>query len=127
MDKETLTKCQSCLEDASFLLDPATELEFKHMFGGVCAYVEGRVFASLSNVGLALKLSQESQNELLKEPEAKYLQYEPGTPPSKQYVVVPPAMVDDPTGLSRWLGESIAFVKTLPSKKKKGRSPRKNV
>ena len=88
----------------------ALEMEFKPMFGGVCAYVESRVFASLSNVGLALKLSPAAQMELLKLGEAKRLQYETDSTPSKQYIVVPPEVWTDKRDLAVWLKQSVDFV-----------------
>ncbi len=91
------------------------ELEFKPMFGGVCAYVKSRVFASLSNVGLALKLSPTAQIELLKIEEAKRLQYESDSTPSKQYIVVPPEIWTDERDLAIWLKQSVDFVTAQPA------------
>src|SRR3954464_4745298 len=34
---------------------PELELAFRPMFGGIMAYAEGKAFASLSNVGMAIK------------------------------------------------------------------------
>ena len=93
----------------------ALELEFKPMFGGVCAYVESRVFASLSNVGLALKLSPAAQMELLKLEAAKRLQYETDSTPSKQYIVVPPEVWTDQRDLAVWLKQSVDFVTAQPT------------
>lgn len=97
----------------------ALELEFKPMFGGVCAYVKNRVFASLSNVGLALKLSPTAQTELLKLEEAKRLQYETDSTPSKQYIVVPPEVWTDERDLAVWLKQSVDFVIAQPAPKSK--------
>ena len=92
-------------------------LTFKPMFGGVCACVGGRVFASLSDIGMALKLPPEAQAALLAEPGAKRLQYEPDAPPSKQYVVVPLPMQADPAALAPWLARSVEYVLALPAPK----------
>lgn len=97
---------------------PPHLLIFKSMFGGICAYVDGRVFSSLSNMGLALKLKNEDQQALLKEDGAKYLQYDPSQPVSKQYVVVPDKIVCSPEMLSYWLQLSVEHVLTLPQKVK---------
>jgi TfoX/Sxy family transcriptional regulator of competence genes len=97
----------------------ALELEFKPMFGGACAYIESRIFASLSNVGLALKLSPPAQTELLKLEGAKRLQYETDSPPSKQYIVVPPEVWTDERDLAVWLKQSIDFVTAQPAPKSK--------
>jgi len=93
------------------------ELTFKPMFGGVCAYVSGRVFASLSDIGLARKLPPGAQADLLALDGAKRLQYEPDAPPSKQYVVVPPAMQEDPAALAAWVGRSVEYVLSQPAPK----------
>jgi hypothetical protein len=36
---------------------PDLELDFRPMFGGIFAYAAGKPFASVSNVGLALKMT----------------------------------------------------------------------
>ena len=92
---------------------PDLELTFRPMFGGIMGYVEGKVFASLSNVGLALKLAGADREALLAEPGAHPLQYEPDQPLSKSYVVVPETMLSDPDVLRRWIVRSAAG---LPSK-----------
>ena len=78
-------------------------LAFRPMFGGIMAYADGKVFASLSDVGLALKLSGDARAALLETPGARALQYEPDQPPSKSYVVVPDAMLESPGELTPWI------------------------
>jgi TfoX/Sxy family transcriptional regulator of competence genes len=100
---------QNRLSLAAETLSLDKDLTFKPMFGGIMAYTDGHVFASLSNIGLALKLSSDDQAALLQETEAKRLQYEPDSPPSKQYIVVPSAMLTDSAALSVWVRQSMAF------------------
>ncbi len=94
------------------------ELGFKSMFGGACAYVNGRVFASLSGVGLALKIDGTTAKEWL-ERGAKWLQYEGDAPISRSYLVVPDSILNDEEELSRWVELSTAFVLSLPAPKPK--------
>jgi TfoX/Sxy family transcriptional regulator of competence genes len=98
------------------------ELLFKPMFGGIGVYADGRMFCSLSNVGLALKFGEADREALLKLKGAKPLQYEPNSPPSKSYVLVPKAMLKDRKTLQAWIGKSAAFVKAVPAKKAKKRT-----
>lgn len=84
-------------------------ISFRPMFGGVMAYANGKPFASLSNVGLAIKLDPVYYDALLRERGARPLRYEPTSPPSRQYVLVPDAMLDDIARLSVWLAHSIRF------------------
>ena len=59
---------------------PDLPLTFRPMFGGILAYVDGKAFASLSNVGLALKLAGENHSDFLALPGAKPLRYDPDAP-----------------------------------------------
>ena len=119
---------QEQIDAAAAVALPDREITFRPMFGGVCAYVEGRVFASLSNVGLGLKLSPAAQTELLRVPDACRLRYEPDAPESKQYIVVPPAMQTDADALAPWVKRSIEFILTLPAPKaRKAKTPAKKV
>jgi TfoX/Sxy family transcriptional regulator of competence genes len=89
------------------------------MFGGIGVYAGGRMFCSLSDVGLALKLTAADHEELLKVRGAKSLQYEPSARPSKTYVVVPGSMLKDRKTLRVWLTRSAASARLAPSKKPK--------
>lgn len=107
------------LELAADDLPPDIGLRFRAMFGGLGAYARERMFASLSGVGLGLKLAPADQELLLREEGAKRLQYEAGGPVSKQYVVVPPALVAEPGLLAPWVRRSVEHVSTLPVPKGK--------
>ena len=125
MTEPTLDTLQNQLSLAAEAHALDRELTFKPLFGGVCAYVGGRVFASLSNIGLALKLPPEAQAELLTLDGAKRLQYEPDVPPSKQYIVVPPPMQADPAALALWLGRSVEYILAQPSPKPRASKPKR--
>jgi TfoX/Sxy family transcriptional regulator of competence genes len=87
---------------------PELELAFRPMFGGIMAYAEGKPFASLSNVGMALKAKGPLFAELLATPGAAPLRYEPNAPPSKSYVTVPEDMLDDRDALRDWIARAAA-------------------
>ena len=97
---------------------PDLELSFRPMFGGIMGYADAKVFASLSNVGLALKLTGADREALLIEPGARPLQYEPDQPPSKTYVVVPEAMLSDADALRRWIIRCAAALTSKPKRTK---------
>ncbi len=100
-------------------LPVARDWVFKPMFGGVSGYVEGRVFASLSNIGLALKLAPAIQEKLLGLEGAKRLRYEPDAPESKQYIVVPERICAAEKELAVWVEQSVDYVLSLPAPKPK--------
>ena len=96
---------------------PDIELSFRAMFGGIMAYAAGTPFASLSNVGLGLKLAPAGFERALALPGAVPLRYEPDAPPSKTYVVLPPAIVADDEALRGWIGTSVAALKPKAAKR----------
>ena len=119
MSKTELEAMREAVELAAEALPPDVELTFRSMFGGMGASAQGRMFASLSNVGLALKLPTAMQQELLQEPGAAYLQYEPDAPVSKSYVVVPAGFLKDVAQLAPWVEKSVRYALTLPAPVKK--------
>ncbi|MDG3441629.1 TfoX/Sxy family protein [Nitrospirillum amazonense] len=97
---------------------PDLELTYKPMFGGILAYAGGKPVASLSDVGLALKLSGADQTALLGLPGAKPLQYGPDQPVSKTYVVVPDGLLADAPTLRDWVHKAAAQAAKAPARKK---------
>lgn len=98
---------------------PDLELGFRPMFGGVFGYAAGQAFASLSNVGLALKMTGANHAAFSEVPDVKPLRYEPDDPPSKSYLLVPEAMLQDPDSLRLWIARSAAGLKQTTKKPRK--------
>ena len=90
---------------------------YRPMFGGIGVYADDRMCVSLSDIGLAVKLAGAAHAELLGLKGAKPLQYEPGQPVSKTYVVVPDAMLKDRKALGHWLAAAAAQAVAAPAKK----------
>ncbi|MCW3097351.1 MAG: TfoX N-terminal domain protein [Chthonomonadaceae bacterium] len=114
-----LEAMQEQMVNAIKTLPVARDWTFKPMFGGVSGYVEGRICASLSNIGLALKLSPDTQEQLLNLEGAKRLRYEPDAPESKQYIVVPERLCADAKELAVWVERSVDYVMSLPAPRPK--------
>jgi TfoX/Sxy family transcriptional regulator of competence genes len=111
-------RLQAIVETAA---PPDLELRFRPMFGGILAYADGAPFASLSNVGLALKFAGGAHAELLAIEGAHPLRYAADQPMSKTYIVVPEAMLGNADALRSWIARSLAEPK--PAAK---RAPRKS-
>jgi TfoX/Sxy family transcriptional regulator of competence genes len=107
---------QAVMEAASPL---ELELGFRPMFGGIFGYAAGQAFASLSNVGLALKMTGADHAALTEVPGVKPLRYEPDDPPSKSYLLLPDAMLSDPDSLRSWMARSAAGLKPKTKKPRK--------
>nr|WP_279379660.1 TfoX/Sxy family protein [Polymorphobacter fuscus] len=91
------------------------------MFGGIMGYAAGQAFASLSNVGLALKMTGADHAAMRAVPDVRPLRYEPDDPPSKSYLLVPDAMLSDRDSLRSWIARSAAGLKPTT------RTPRKKL
>jgi TfoX/Sxy family transcriptional regulator of competence genes len=100
---------------------PHVHWRFRPMFGGIGAYADDRMCVSLSDVGLAVKLTPAAQAELLKHKGARRLQYEPSQPPSKTYIVVPDAMLKDRKALGHWLALAAEAGRAPPKAAKRPR------
>lgn len=83
-------------------------IECKHFFGGAAAYANGKIFMSLTKVGLALKLPEKTRTALI-EGGGTPLKYFPKAPVKKQYVVVSDKQAKDELALAEWIEESISF------------------
>lgn len=76
------------------------ELSFRPMFGGIMGYARGRPFASLSSVGLAIKLTGADHAAALALPGACPLRYKPDSPHSRSCVLMPDRVLEDPAQLA---------------------------
>lgn len=93
-------------------------MDCKRYFSGAAAYANGRIFISLTPVGLAVKLA-EPDKEALMRMRGTALRYFPKAPVKKAYVVVPENLAANTDLLKPWLARSISYVLTLPEPKKK--------
>ena len=114
MTKQHLEQLTTMIAQATSGRFGDANLECKHFFSGAALYADGKICISLTPVGFALKLPEESQNILLKQKGAKHLQYFPKAPIKKDYVVLPKTMLKDMRTLRRWIRVSIEYVLTLP-------------
>jgi TfoX/Sxy family transcriptional regulator of competence genes len=95
------------------------EATTRQMFGNPCAFVNGQLCFGLLGDGLFLRLAQGDRHSLLQQG-AEPLEPMPDRP-MKEYVVLPPAMVDDDAAIGAWMERSVAYVRSLPPKAPKAR------
>jgi TfoX/Sxy family transcriptional regulator of competence genes len=113
MGESHLRALRSMLDRMALDLDADSAIECKHFFSGAAAYANGRIFMTLTPVGLALKLPEPSRARLIAGGGSP-LRYFPNGPLKKDYVVVPETLVTDEGALAPWIEESIAFARTPP-------------
>lgn len=91
------------LQDA---VPPGVYVDCLHFFSGAAAYANSCIFATLTPVGLALRLPDGAGQELV-EIGGKVLRHYPVGPMKKEYVVVPDDLADDPAQLRVWALQAI--------------------
>jgi len=119
MAKEQLEQLTALIRQATSGRYKDAKLECRHFFSGAAVYANGRICISLTPVGFAIKLPEESRNALLKQKGAKHLRYFPNGPIKKDYLVLPKTMLKDMRTLRRWVRVSIEYVLTLPEPDRK--------
>jgi TfoX/Sxy family transcriptional regulator of competence genes len=96
--------------------DPA--IERRSMFGYPCAFFHGHMFCGLFEDQFIVRLPDAEREAFLKQPGAKVFEPMPGRP-MKEYVLIPPAVVEREALLGGWLRQSLDYVGGLPPRAKK--------
>jgi TfoX/Sxy family transcriptional regulator of competence genes len=105
-------------EDRAFfqsLLPKDPRVKVRPMFGNDAAFVNGNMFTGLFGKQLFVRLSEQDQEELLKEKGASKFAPMKGRPMSG-YIVVPGAWRGDTEIASKWVARSLAWASGLPAK-----------
>ena len=110
MQNKYLEKITKILEQASPKLSTTHRLEFKNVFGAVGGYVDGRIFISCGNFGVALKLPSKTLEGLFNKKVAKHLKYFPKGHTKKEYAVLPEQITKDTRQFRQLINESIKYV-----------------
>ncbi len=100
------------------------EVEQRKMFGYPCAFVHGQMLIGVFQDRIMLRLSEADRAKFLAQPDAKPFEPVPGRP-MREYVELPPGVMNSPAALKRWIKRGLAYVETLPPKAKKARSAKK--
>ncbi len=123
MAKKYLERLSALVSTAIPRTPRGVQLQCKHFFSGAALYVNGKICASLTPVGLALKLPEPSRARLVSTRRGRPLRYFPAGPIKKEYVALSRAILANPLQLRRWLTGSIQYVagrslvaKRLPSR-----------
>jgi TfoX/Sxy family transcriptional regulator of competence genes len=103
---------------------PRPPAEGRKMFGFPAGFVNGNMFMGLHEHNMLLRLPEQFRNELLEMPGAKPFEPMPGRP-MREYVVVPPQLLEDRTALATWIARSLDYAAALAPKGGAKKSTRK--
>lgn len=91
------------------------EAETHKMFGYLCSFMNGQMFAGLHQENMVLRLSEEDRLELFRSDDAR--PFEPMTGRvMRAYVIVPQSILNSKTELPMWLQKASPYAKSLPPK-----------
>lgn len=104
---------QSYLDQLKKLVKDAGQekLECKHFFSGAACYKDGKIFASLTSKGFALKLPEKARSKLIRQG-GKALRYFPKAPVKKDYVVLTKEMVKNAETFKKLIKISMKYAQT---------------
>ena len=85
-------------------------LEIKHFFSGAALYADGKICASLSPAGFALKLPEDARLNLLAEGKGSEFRFFPKGPVKKGYIALPDSTLEDERVLQGLIDLSISYV-----------------
>lgn len=115
-DKALSLRIQQVLKDVKGITS-------KEMFGGLALLHEGRMFSGVIGDDLIARVGPLAYPKALTRPHARPMDF--SGKPLVGYLYVAPPGCAGAASLSRWVMQSLDFVKTLPAKKPKQKSRKK--
>ncbi len=110
MNDDYLAQLTNVLGQARPRLASTHRLEFKSVFGATSGYVNGSIFVSCGEFGVALRLPPETLEDVFKEEGVQPLRYFPRGHIKKEYAVLPTWILTDRRRLKKLVDASIEYV-----------------
>jgi len=105
-----LNQLSSLFQKMDLVGNDNIKFEFEHFFSGAAVYANGKIFATLSPAGFALKLSKPDIDALLESKGNKRLHYFPNSRIKKDYVVLSDNILNNVESLGSLIRTSIEFI-----------------
>ena len=105
-------------------LQSVPEAQPRKVFGYPAAFVNGQMLAGLHQEHMILRLSTDGRTQFQEREGGKIFEPMPGRP-MREYVVVPTPLLKSEKQLTTWLGNALAYAKSLPPKVAKPKSKKK--
>ena len=88
-------------------------LKCKHFFSGAALYANGKICASLSPAGFALKLPETQRRRLISEGKGDEFRFFPNGPIKRDYAALSESVIQDKKVLQELVDESVRYVVRL--------------
>ena len=90
-------------------------LKCKHFFSGAALYANGKICASLSPAGLALKLPETQRQSLISEGKGEEFRFFPKGSIERDYVALTESIIQNRNMLQELVGASVSYVLGVPN------------
>jgi TfoX/Sxy family transcriptional regulator of competence genes len=91
------------------------DVELRTMFGYPAAFVNGNMAASVHQESVMVRLSETDREERIRAGWSRF-EMTPGGVPLREYMAVPPDVVDDREAAAEWIRRAVDHVRTMPPK-----------
>lgn len=110
MAEPYLTQLQQIIKQLGSFSDINVTLDARHFFSGAALYANGKICASFSPAGFALKLPKETRLNLLSEGKAAEFRFFPTGPVKKEYVAVSDSVLGNDDSIKELINLSVSYV-----------------
>jgi hypothetical protein len=98
------------------VMDRFPDVERRKMFGYPAAFIGGNMITGLHGANWVVRLPEDAQAEAMAGGASVF---EPmAGRPMKNFVALPPPVLEDDDEIARWVGRAVEHGRTLPPKKK---------
>jgi TfoX/Sxy family transcriptional regulator of competence genes len=116
MAEPYLTRLTQLARDIGPLRVNAGPLETRHFFSGAALYANGKIVATLSPAGFAVKLPTDQKGRLIEEGRGAEFRFFPGGPVKRDYVSLSESTVADPESLRELIEAGVDYVRQAPGR-----------
>jgi TfoX/Sxy family transcriptional regulator of competence genes len=109
MAEPYLTRLAKMVDGVRPLQVGGATLECRHFFSGAALYAEGRIVASLSPAGFAVKLPEDSRRSLLEAGEGTEFRFFASGPIKREYVALSESIMEEKESLRELIGLGVAY------------------
>ena len=117
MAEPYLTRLVQIVDQLGPLQPGGATLESKHVFSGAALYANGKIFASLSPAGFAVKLPADTRRSLIEEGKGTEVRFFANGPVKQEYVALSESTVADEESIRELIALSVVYATDMPDPK----------
>ncbi len=114
MAEPYLARLSHIIEQLGPITPENVTLEPRHFFSGAALFVNGKICASLSPAGFALKLPAKVRKSLLDERKGKEFRFFANGPIKREYILLSESFIQDDKALRELINTSVKYVVIIP-------------